>query len=106
MFGYDYSFVIDGEDRTRYAAVDGARAQADAFAVLSQELRSLVEQARGAPQDEPLSAAGILNGADGLVLVAVSAVLPQEGSELTLPAGRRSVPFSIASGSWVTSSAR
>ena len=91
MFGYDYSFVVDGEDRTRYAAIDGARVSADAFATLSQGLRELVEEARRAPQEEPQAAAGLLNGADGLVLVAASAVLPQEGSELTLPPGRRSI---------------
>ena len=91
MFGYDYSFVIDGADRTLYAALDGERASADAFATLSPDLRNLIEEARRAPQDEPQAAAGLLHGTDGVVLVAASAVLPQEGSELELPPGPRSV---------------
>ncbi|MCE3249286.1 MAG: putative protein y4lL [Geminicoccaceae bacterium] len=91
MFGYDHSFVIDGADRTVYAAIDGERASADAFATLSPDLRNLVEEARRAPQDEPQAAAGLLHGTDGVVLVAASAVLPQEGSQLELLPGPRSV---------------
>ena len=55
MFGYDYSFVIDGADRTLYAAIDGERASADAFATLSPDLR---EPGRGGTPGAAGRAAG------------------------------------------------
>src|SRR6188472_2785150 len=33
-FGFEYSFVVDGADRTIYGQIDGARSDADAFATL------------------------------------------------------------------------
>jgi methyl-accepting chemotaxis protein len=59
-FGYEYSFILDGRNRTVYAAIDGRRVAADAFAELSDGLAQLVEQARRGATDEPLAATGLL----------------------------------------------
>jgi len=40
-FGYDYSFVVDGGDRTLYAAIDGARASAAGLLAAKTKRRSI-----------------------------------------------------------------
>ena len=93
-FGFEYSFVLDGDDRTIYGQIDGARSDADAFAVLGAPLGRLIAQARAAPlapgqAPEPVS--GVLEAGGGVVVAAVSPLLPQAGSDLQLPSGQRSV---------------
>ncbi len=93
-FGFEYSFVLDGDDRTIYGQVDGARSDADAFAVLGAPLGRLIAQARAAPitpDKAPEPATGLLKASDGVVVAAVSPLLTQAGSTLQLPPGRRSV---------------
>jgi diguanylate cyclase (GGDEF)-like protein/PAS domain S-box-containing protein len=93
-FGYEYSFVIDGGDRTVYGQIDGARVDVDAFAELAQGLGRLIELARagvGGPDESPQPASGLLLAGDQVVAVAVSALKPQPGSDLRLPVGRHPV---------------
>ena len=93
-FGFEYSFVLDGADHTIYAEIDGARSDADAFTVLGTGLGGLIDQARAAPiaaDRTPQPAAGLLMAGNDIVVAAVSPLLPQAGSELQLPPGRRFV---------------
>ncbi len=93
-FGFEYSFVIDGDDRTIYGQIDGARSAADAFAVLGAALGRLIAEARAAPvaaDQTPEPAVGFLETGSDVVVAAVSAMLPQAGSNLQLPPGPRSV---------------
>jgi diguanylate cyclase (GGDEF)-like protein/PAS domain S-box-containing protein len=88
--GYELSFIVDGGDRTQYAAVDGQRVAADAFATLSDALRGLVAAARESADAEPRPATGLLPSQDGVVIAAASVIVPQPGSVLSLPPGPRS----------------
>jgi diguanylate cyclase (GGDEF)-like protein/PAS domain S-box-containing protein len=93
-FGFEYSFVVDGADRTIYAEVDGARSDADAFVILGKPLERLIAVARAAPvatDRMPEPATGLLTAGAEVVVAAVSPLLPQTGSALQLPPGRRSV---------------
>ncbi len=93
-FGFEYSFVLNGDDQTIYGQIDGARSDADAFAVLGAALARLIAQARAAPvaaDQMPEPAVGLLEAGGDVVAVAVSPLLPQAGSDLVLPPGRRSV---------------
>ncbi len=93
-FGFEYSFVLDGADRTTYAQIDGAPASADALGVLGTALGRLVAQARAAPiggERTPPPATGLLMAGNDIVMAAVSPLLPQAGSVLQLPPGPHSV---------------
>ena len=90
-FGYHYTFIVDGANRTSYGAIDGERAAADAFATLSPGLGALVLQAREAAVDEPVPATGLLPGDRSVMAVAASVIMPQDGSDLSLPPGPRTV---------------
>jgi diguanylate cyclase (GGDEF)-like protein/PAS domain S-box-containing protein len=93
-FGFEYSFVLDGSDRTVYGQIDGARSTADAFAVLGPALARLIARARAASlaaDQTPEPSVGLLKAGDNIVVAAVSPLLPQAGSHLQLPPGPRSV---------------
>jgi diguanylate cyclase (GGDEF)-like protein/PAS domain S-box-containing protein len=93
-FGFEYSFVINSDDRTIYAQIDGARADADAFAELSGGLDVLIARARagrGRNDQPPDPATGLLMAGDQVVAAAVSPFSPEQGSKLHLPPGRRFV---------------
>jgi diguanylate cyclase (GGDEF)-like protein/PAS domain S-box-containing protein len=93
-FGFEFSFALDGGNRTIYGQIDGERSDADAFAVLGPALGRLIAEARAAPVAAdriPVAAVGLLRAADAIVVAAVSPLLPQAGSKLELPAGPRSV---------------
>ncbi|HEX3210282.1 MAG TPA: CHASE4 domain-containing protein, partial [Geminicoccaceae bacterium] len=93
-FGFEYSFVLDGADRTIYGQIDGARSDADAFVTLGTALERLIAAARAAPvapDRAPEPATGLLTAGADVVVAAVSPLLPQAGSDLKLPPGRRSV---------------
>ncbi len=92
VHGYELSLVIDREDHTIYAQLDGERrSELDAFDLLTPELHALVERARDTPMEEPQPATGILPFGDGLVMVGASAVTPQEPGEPSASDGRRVV---------------
>ena len=92
VHGYELSLVIDRADQTVYEQLDGERRpDLDAFEVLTPELRILVEQTRDSPMAEPEPAVGLLPFGDGLVLVGVSAVTPQEPGSVPLAEGPRMV---------------
>jgi diguanylate cyclase (GGDEF)-like protein/PAS domain S-box-containing protein len=92
VHGYELSLVIDRADQTIYEQVDGERQPGlDAFDVLTPELRVLVAQARATPIEEPQPATGLLPFGDGLVMVGVSAVTPQEPGEASSVDRRRVV---------------
>ena len=83
--------MVDGENRTTYASVEGERAEIDAFATLSHGLGRLIRQARAAPMDEPEPATGLLALGDDVAMVGVSAVTPEENANFELPPGPRAV---------------
>jgi diguanylate cyclase (GGDEF)-like protein/PAS domain S-box-containing protein len=92
VHGYELSLVIDRNDQTVYEQLDGQRRpDLDAFEVLTTELRRLVEQTRNSPMEEPQPAVGLLPFGDGLVLVGVSAVTPQEVGSVPIAEGPRMV---------------
>ena len=75
VHGYELSLVIDRDDQTIYEQLDGERRPGlDAFEVLTPELRTLVEQTRNSPMEEPQPAVGLLPFGDGVVLVGVSSL--------------------------------
>jgi diguanylate cyclase (GGDEF)-like protein/PAS domain S-box-containing protein len=89
--GYEFSFVVDGANRTTYASVEMERAEIDAFATLGHGLDRLIRQARAAPMDEPEPATGLLAVGEDVVLVGVSAVTLEENADFELPPGPRVV---------------
>jgi diguanylate cyclase (GGDEF)-like protein/PAS domain S-box-containing protein len=92
VHGYELSLVIDRDNHTVYEQLDGERQpELDGFAVLTPELRVLLEQARATPLDEPQPATGLLPFGDGLALVGVSAVTPQQPPDVASADGRRVV---------------
>ncbi len=93
-FGFEDSFVLNGDNQTIYGQIDGARSGADAFITLGAPLARLIAQARAAPiaaDKAPEPATGLLKAGDDVVVAAVSPLLPQAGSTLHLPPGPRSV---------------
>ncbi len=94
VHGYELSLVVDRANQTVYEQLDGERRpELDAFEVLTPELRVLVERARATPLDEPQPATGLLPFGDGLALVGVSAVTPQQPRGASLAASRVVVAF-------------
>jgi PAS domain S-box-containing protein len=89
-FGYDVTFLIGRDDRTRYMTLDGERHTADAFA-LAPALEHLVAQARAMPPDQPgaVSAYLMLDGA--VAIVGVSPVMPEVTDPIGTPEGPRPV---------------
>jgi diguanylate cyclase (GGDEF)-like protein/PAS domain S-box-containing protein len=91
VHGFELSFVVDRHDRTVYGQIDGEPTDVDAFALLSGQLTTLVQAARAAPAGEPRPATGLLPFEDGLVLVGVSAVTPEDPVAVPIPEGPRVV---------------
>jgi diguanylate cyclase (GGDEF)-like protein/PAS domain S-box-containing protein len=89
-FGYDATFVIGRDDRTRYATIEGDRRAADALA-LAPGLEDLVAAARRIPKEEPGAATGYLR-LDGVVaLFAASPITPEPGASIGMADGPRPV---------------
>jgi diguanylate cyclase (GGDEF)-like protein/PAS domain S-box-containing protein len=88
-YGYETSFVIDGQNRTIYSSANAERVNDEAFSALRHGLGILVEKARSlAEGGKPEPAGGWLKTADGrILLVGVSAIAPEEGASFDLPAG-------------------
>ena len=91
LHGFELSFVVDRSNRTIYGQVDGEPTEVTAAALLSHGLDRLIQQARSAPLDEPQPATGLLALGDDIVIVGVSAVTPEAGADVALPAGPRVV---------------
>jgi diguanylate cyclase (GGDEF)-like protein/PAS domain S-box-containing protein len=89
-FGYDVTFLIGRDDRTRYMTIDGERHAADAFA-LAPGLEHLVAQARAIPRDQPgaVSAYLMLDGA--IAIFGVSPITPEPTEPIDAPQGPRAV---------------
>jgi diguanylate cyclase (GGDEF)-like protein/PAS domain S-box-containing protein len=87
-YGYETSFVIDGQNRTIYSSMNAERMDLEAFSVLRFGLGILVESARALSADKPEPAGGLLKTADGkILLVGVSAIAPEDGATFQLPSG-------------------
>ncbi|HET6519580.1 MAG TPA: EAL domain-containing protein [Geminicoccaceae bacterium] len=92
VHNFEMSFVVDRADRTVYAQVDGEPvAGADTFALLSHGLAPLVGRARAAPLAEPRPATGLLAVGDGIAMVGVSAVTPEDPEATPVAPGPRVV---------------
>jgi diguanylate cyclase (GGDEF)-like protein/PAS domain S-box-containing protein len=91
VHGFELSFVVDRYDRTIYGQIDGEPSAVDAFALLSGQLSTLIQAARAAPAGEPRPATGLLPFEDGLVLVGVSAVTPEDPAVVAIAEGPRVV---------------
>jgi diguanylate cyclase (GGDEF)-like protein/PAS domain S-box-containing protein len=89
-FGYDATFVIGRDDRTRYATIKGERRAAKAFA-LAPGLEALVAAARRIPREAPGAVSGYLL-LDGVVAIfAASPITPEPGEPIAAPDGPRPV---------------
>jgi diguanylate cyclase (GGDEF)-like protein/PAS domain S-box-containing protein len=87
-YGYERSFVLNGENRTIYSSVNAARVDDQAFAVLRPGLEVILEEARALAENKPEPVTGIMEAADGrILLVGVSAIAPEEGAPFQLPEG-------------------
>ena len=89
-FGYDVTFVIGRDDRTRYTTIHGERRMADAFQ-LAPGLEHLIAKARAIPRDQPgaMSAYLMLDGV--IAMVGVSPITPEHTEPIDAPPGRRPV---------------
>jgi diguanylate cyclase (GGDEF)-like protein/PAS domain S-box-containing protein len=89
-FGYNATFVIGRDGRTRYATIDGEHRAADAFQ-LAPGLDDLVAQALLVPRDQPGAVSGYLM-LDGVVaMVGASPITPEAGEPIETPDGPRPV---------------
>ena len=91
-YGYETSFVLDGQNRTIYSSMNAERMDLEAFSVLRFGLETLVESARALSEDKPEPSGGLLKTADGkILLVGVSAIAPEDGATFQLPSGPKHV---------------
>lgn len=84
--GYEYSFVLDGRDRTTYASKGDREARLDASATLGQPFRAAIRRLRTRRPGTDQRAVGLtrINGAPAIF--AVAAIIPNPG-KVKLPAG-------------------
>lgn len=72
-FGISTSFVLDDNNRTVYAMVNGKRTHDDPRALFSASLDTIIEKARSGPKTEPpVPATGLLGTGDTAHIVAAS----------------------------------
>ena len=89
-FGYDVTFLIGRDDRTRYMTIDGERHTADAFE-LAPGLEDLIAQARAIPRDQPGAVSAYLM-LDGVIAIfGVSPITPEPTEPIDAPPGSRPV---------------
>jgi diguanylate cyclase (GGDEF)-like protein/PAS domain S-box-containing protein len=89
-FGYDATFVIGRDGRTRYTTIGGKRRTTDAFE-LAPGLEDLVAQAHRIPRDQPGAVSGYL-ALDGVVaMFGASPITPEPGEPIAAPDGPRPV---------------
>jgi diguanylate cyclase (GGDEF)-like protein/PAS domain S-box-containing protein len=89
-FGYDVTFVIGRDDRTRYTAIEGERRTANAFE-LAPGLEALVAAARRIPRDQPGAVSGYLMVDGVLAIVGASPITPEPTEPVDTPGGPRPV---------------
>ncbi|MGH6913080.1 MAG: bifunctional diguanylate cyclase/phosphodiesterase, partial [Geminicoccales bacterium] len=89
-FGYDVTFLIGRDDRTRYATFEGERRTADAFE-LAPGLEDLVAAARLIPRDQPGAVSGYLMLDGAVAIVGASPVTPEPSEPIATPDGPRPV---------------
>ncbi len=89
-FGYDATFVIGRDGRTRYATMDGERRTADAFE-LAPGLEDLVAKAQLVPRDRPGAVSGHLVLGGVVAMVGASPITPEPGQPVATPDGPRPV---------------
>ena len=89
-FGYDVTFVIGRDDRTRYTAIEGARRTANAFQ-LAPGLEALVAEARRIPRDQPGAVSGYLMLDGALAIFGASPITPEPTEPIEAPGGPRPV---------------
>jgi diguanylate cyclase (GGDEF)-like protein/PAS domain S-box-containing protein len=89
-FGYDATFVIGRDDRTRYAAINGERRIADA-SQLAPGIERLVSQARAIPNDQPGAASAYLMLDGQVAIFAASPITPEVTDPIETPEGARPV---------------
>jgi sensor domain CHASE-containing protein len=89
-FGYDVTFVIGRDDRTRYTTFQGERRIANAFQ-LAPGLEHLSAKARAIPRDQPgaISAYLMLDGV--IAMFGVSPITPEHTEPIDAPPGPRPV---------------
>jgi len=91
-YGYERSFVVDGQNRTVYGSVESKRIDQDAFSALRFGLDRLVRRARAVAQEKPEPVTGIVQTPDGTVLlVGASAMAPEDGAPFELSDGPKHV---------------
>lgn len=72
-FGIAASFVIDTDNSTRYAMIDGQRSPIDSIKEYGPDLSNLIKQARsGLPNQEPIQVGNIVKSNGGIYLAAAS----------------------------------
>lgn len=80
------SFVLDGNNQTVYAAVEGKRVDADALTYLGASLAQYADTARSAPRAAPTSVIGYAATDHGVFRVAAAVVTPYTNPKL-IPTG-------------------
>ena len=89
-FGYDVTFVIGRDDRTRYATIDGELRTADAFE-LAPGLEHLIARARAISPDQPGAVSAYLM-LDGVIAIfGASPITPETTNPIAAPQGPRPV---------------
>jgi diguanylate cyclase (GGDEF)-like protein/PAS domain S-box-containing protein len=89
-FGYDATFVIGRDDRTRYAVINGEGRIADA-SQLAPGIERLVLQARAIPNDQPGAASTYLILDGQVAIFAASPITPEVTDPVERPEGARPV---------------
>ena len=89
-FGYDVTFVIGRDDRTRYTTIQGERRTADAFR-LAPGLEHAIARARAIPRDRPGAVSAYLMLDGRIAMVGASPITPEPSEPLEMPQGPRSV---------------
>src|SRR5690606_3771692 len=91
-YGYERSFVLDGENRTLYSSVDAVRVDEQALDALRPGLEIILDEARAVAEERPEPVTAIMRTADGTVLlVGASAIAPEDGAPSQLPEGPKFV---------------
>ncbi len=85
------SMLIDSDDRTIIAFVDGRQTDLDAFQFISEGLRSLVARVRQTPEDRPNAVAGLIGIGDQIHIIAASALAARSVAREQAPPARRPV---------------
>jgi diguanylate cyclase (GGDEF)-like protein/PAS domain S-box-containing protein len=89
-FGYDVTFVIGRDDRTRYATIDGEPRTADAFK-LAPGLEHLIARARAISPDQPGAVSAYLMVDGAIAIFGASPITPETTDPIAAPQGPRPV---------------